>query len=225
MNRLYGNTAGLKANQIRRLENLYRRRIQPKFLISYELARDLSALSHEIRRQIGLLINRQGKVAYVIVGDNRKIVIPPINEYRAAPGRLSGLRCIHTHLTNEPLNNDDLTDLALLRLDMMAVVVNGETGLPNKIYAGHILPKTPDGAPYQTLLPLLPSELDIDCLAMIHALENELARASKGYAADSGKEKALLVGVSPRSRQDAMESLLELKSLAKSSGIEVVGTI
>ena len=97
MKRLFGNTAGLKANQIRRLENLYRRRIQPKFLISYELARDLSELSHEIRRQIGLLVNRQGKVAFVIVGDNRKIIIPQIKEYRAAPGRLAGLRCIHTH--------------------------------------------------------------------------------------------------------------------------------
>ncbi|MGW8304086.1 MAG: GTPase HflX, partial [Desulfobacterales bacterium] len=76
MKRLFGNTAGLKANQIRRLENFYRRRIQPQFLISPELARDLSSLSHEIRRQIGLLVNRLGKVAYVIVGDHKKIVIP-----------------------------------------------------------------------------------------------------------------------------------------------------
>ena len=91
MKRLFGNTGGLKTNQIRRLENLYRRRIQPKFLISYELTRDLSSLSHEIRRQVGLLVNRQGKVAFVIVGDNRKIIIPPIREYRAAPGRLAGL--------------------------------------------------------------------------------------------------------------------------------------
>ena len=149
MKKLFGNTAGLKANQIRRLENFYRRRIQPKFLISHELTRDLSMLSHEIRRQIGLLVNRQGKVASVIVGDSRKIVIPPISEYRAAPGRLSGLRCIHTHLTKEPLTNDDLTDLALLRLYMMAVVVNGEKGMPEKVYAGHILPKSSAGSPYQ----------------------------------------------------------------------------
>jgi GTP-binding protein HflX len=56
MKKLFGNTAGLKANQIRRLENFYRRRIQPQFLISPELARDLSNLSHEIRRQVGLAI-------------------------------------------------------------------------------------------------------------------------------------------------------------------------
>lgn len=225
MKRLFGNTAGLKTNQIRRLENLYRRRIQPKFLISYELTRDLSQLSHEIRRQIGLLVNRQGKVPVVVVGDNRKIIIPRIKEYRAAPGRLAGLRCIHTHLTNESLTTDDLTDLALLRLDMMAVVVNGEEGRPKKIYAGHILPKTSDGDPYRILPPLLPSELDIDCLALIQALEAELARATKGYTAGSGKERALLVGVSSNSKQKAIDSLSELKSLAISSGIDVVGTV
>jgi len=225
MKKLFGNTAGLKANQIRRLENFYRRRIQPKFLISQELTRDLSKLSHEIRRQIGLLVNRQGKVAFVIVGDSRKIVIPPISEYRAAPGRLKGLRCIHTHLTKEPLTNDDLTDLALLRLDMMAAVVNGENGMPEKIYAGHILPKTSTGNPYQILPPLPPSQLDIDCLAMIQALENELARVSRGVAADSGMERALLVAVSSGSKQNGVEPLSELKSLAKSSGIAVVGTV
>ncbi|MDH4011307.1 MAG: GTPase HflX, partial [Desulfobacterales bacterium] len=222
---LFGNTAGLKANQIRRLENFYRRRIQPQFLISPELASDLSSLSHEIRRQIGLLVNRQGKVAYVIVGDHKKIVIPSISEYRAAPGRLKGLRCIHTHLANEPLTNDDLTDLSLLRLDLMAAVANGETGITKQVYAAHILPKNPSGDPYRILPPLPASQLDIDCLAMIQALEAELARLSKGHTADSVKERALLVSVSATSKQNALESLAELNSLAKSSRIEIAGTV
>ena len=225
MKRLFGNTAGLKANQIRRLENFYRRRIQPQFLISPELASDLSSLSHEIRRQIGLLVNRLGKVAYVIVGDHKKIVIPSISEYRAAPGRLKGLRCIHTHLANEPLTDDDLTDLSLLRLDMMAAVANGETGITKWVYAAHILPKNPGGDPYRILPPLPPSQLDIDCLAMIQALEAELARLSKGHTADSVKERALLVSVSATSKQNALESLAELNSLAKSSRIEIAGTV
>ena len=72
MKKLFGNTVGLKANQIRRIENLYRRRIPPQFVITPELARDLGRLSHEIQRQIGLLINRTGKIAYVIVGDHKK---------------------------------------------------------------------------------------------------------------------------------------------------------
>ncbi|MEJ2731226.1 MAG: GTPase HflX [Deltaproteobacteria bacterium] len=225
MKKLFGNTVGLKANQIRRLENFYRRRIQPQLLISPELARDLSILSHEIRRQIGLLVNRQGKVAYVIVGDHKKIIIPSISDYRAAPGRLKGLRCIHTHLTDEPLTDDDLSDLSLLRLDMMATVANGEAGSAKKVYAAHILPKNPDGNPYRLLPPLLPSELNIDCLAMIQALEAELARMSISRTADSDKERALLVSVSETSKQSALESLAELNSLAKSSRIEIAGTV
>jgi GTP-binding protein HflX len=225
MKKLFGNTAGLKANQIRRLENFYRRRIQPQLLVSPELARDLSSLSHEIRRQIGLLVNRQGKVAYVIVGDHKKIVIPSTSEYRAAPGRLKGLRCIHTHLTNEPLTDDDLTDLSLLRLDMMAAVTNGEDGIAKQVYAAHILPKNPSGDPYRLLPPLPPSKLNIDCLAVIQALEDELARMGKGRNADSGIERALLVSVSATSKQNARESLVELHSLAKSSRIEIAGTV
>ena len=122
MKKLFGNTTGFKANQIRRLEKLYRRRIPPEFLITFELAREISLLSYEIRRQIGLLINRAGRIAYVIVGDQQKIIIPDTSEYRVAPGRLKGLRCVHTHLGGEALTRDDLTDLALLRLDLMAAI-------------------------------------------------------------------------------------------------------
>jgi len=225
MKRLFGNTIGLKAYQIRRLENFYRRRIQPQFLISQELVRDLSQLSYEIRRQIGMLIDRQGKVAYVIVGDHKKIVIPSIDDYRAAPGRLKGLRCIHTHLANEPLTDDDLTDLALLRLDMMAAVTNGEAGKTEQIYAAHIIPANSGGKPYRILPPLAPSKLDINCLALIQALEDELARLSGWHKPDSGKERALLVSVSSTSKSKALESLAELNALAKSSGIEVIGNV
>jgi GTP-binding protein HflX len=225
MKRLFGYTVGLKPNQIRRLENFYRRRIQPRFLISQELVRDLSKLSYEIRRQIGMLVDRKGKVAYVIVGDPKKIVIPPIDDYRAAPGRLKGLRCIHTHLANEPLTDDDLTDLALLRLDMMAAVINGEAGTAEQIYAAHIVPTNAGGKPYRILPPLAPSRLDINCLELIQALEAELARMSVRHRPDSGKERALLVSVSSTSKNQALESLAELNALAKSSGIEVVGTV
>ncbi|MEJ2101687.1 MAG: GTPase HflX [Desulfobacterales bacterium] len=225
MKRLFGNTVGLKPNQIRRLENFYRRRVQPRFLISQELARDLSKLSYEIRRQIGMLIDRQGKVAYVIIGDHKKIVIPSIDEYRAAPGRLKGLRCIHTHLDHEPLTDDDLTDLALLRLDLMAAVINGDAGTTEQIYAAHIIPTNSDGKPYRILPPLAPSKLDINCVALIQALEAELIRLSGGRKADSAKEKALLVSVSSTSKSQALESLAELNALAKSSGIEVIGSV
>ncbi|MEJ2658140.1 MAG: GTPase HflX [Desulfobacterales bacterium] len=223
MKKLFGNIGGLKASHIRRLENLYRRRLPPQFLISFELARDISLLSHEIRRQIGLLINRQGKIAYVIVGDYQRIVIPDTRDYRVAPGRLRGLRCIHTHLVNDPLTSDDLTDLALLRLDIMAAITMTESGHFHKAYVGYILPKAAQGRPFQILDPLNPNELNIGCLDLIQSLETELASATSLYEANKGTERALLVSVTTASRQNALSSLEELKDLAVSSGIHTVG--
>ena len=225
MKRIFGNIGGLKANQIRRIENLYRRRLPPQFLVTFELARDISKLSHEIRRQIGLLINRQGKIAYIIVGNYQGIVIPDTSEYRTAPGRLKGLRCIHTHLNNEPLTRDDLTDLALLRLDIMAAITMTKEGYLHQVHVGHILPNSSAGKPFQIFKPLKPNELDIGCLDLIHSLEAELAHVKSLYEADTGKERALLVSVTTTSKQPAMDSLEELEELADSSGIEIVGTV
>ncbi|MGD9106975.1 MAG: GTPase HflX [Desulfobacterales bacterium] len=225
MKRLFGNTGGLKADQIRRLENLYRRRLPPQFLITFELARDISRLSHEIRRQIGLLIDRQGKIVYVIVGSHHGIFIPDTSEYRAAPGRLKGLRCIHTHLNNEPLTREDLTDLALLRLDIMAAITMTREGYFHRVHAGYILPKSSAGKPFEILKPLNPNQLDIGCIDLIQSLEAELAHITSLYEADTEKERALLISVTTSSRHAAMASLAELKDLAASSGIEVVGTV
>jgi GTP-binding protein HflX len=225
MKRLFGNNTGLKANQIRRLENLYRRRIPPEFLITPELAADLAHLSHEIRRQIGLLITRRGKVAYVIVGNHKGIIIPSLDDYRGASGRLNGLRCIHTHLQNEPLTNEDLTDLSLLRLDLMAAVLTAEDGRPKNVRTAHLLPKGPEKKPYRILPPLDSKQLNIDCFALIQALEAELARVGSGYEAGSGKEKALLVSISANSRKQALQSLAELKALARSSGTEIAESV
>lgn len=225
MKRLFGNTAGLKSNQIRRLENLYRRRTPPEYLVTPELARDVSQLSHEIRRQIGLLVDRQGRVAHVVVGDNRRIVIPSTDDYRAAPGRLNGLRCVHTHLNNEPLSRDDLTDLALLRLDLMVAIGQSADGYPLAVHVAHLLPGISERLPHRLLPPLAPGALDIDCAAMIHALENELERVVSGRAAGAAPDRALLISVSTVSRRRTEESMAELKELARSGGIEVIGSV
>ena len=222
MKKLFGNIGGLKASHIRKLGNLYRRRLPPQFLITFELARDIIRLSHDIRRQIGLLINRQGKIPYVIVGDHQKIVIPDISDYRIAPGRLRGLRCIHTHLDNEPLTTDDLTDLALLRLDIMAAITMTETGYFHKAHVGYILPKSPYGKPFQILNSLNPGDLNIECLELIRSLEAELAQVTSLHKGDAGKERALLVSVTTAYRKTAMSSMEELEDLAISSNIEVV---
>lgn len=225
MKKLFGSLKGLKKNQIRRLENLYRRRVPPEFLITPELARDISRLSSEIHRQIGLLINRQGKIAFVIVGNHNEIVIPETHEYRSAADRLKGLRCIHTHLNDDGLSHDDLTDLALLRLDMMAVInmtINGDT---SAIHIGHILPKDTGKTPYQILPPIRSHQLDIGCLELIKALESEMAFSKSTYDSGNKEERALLISVSQKAKKKAVASLKELKELAESSGIQIVGSV
>ena len=64
----------------------------------------------------------------MIVGDAKSLFLPDLErEYPASGRRLRGLRLIHTHPNGEALSEDDLTDLALLRLDMV-VAVDNEAG-------------------------------------------------------------------------------------------------
>jgi GTP-binding protein HflX len=225
MKRIYGNIRGLKTSQLRRLENLYRRKVLPQMLISPELIRDLCRLSDEIRRQAGLLIDRQGKIAYVIIGGPDSIVIPDTGDYRAAWGRLRGLRCVHTHLKQEPLSQEDLTDLILLQLDMMAAVTFAADGLPWQIHWAHILPGPEEKMPYQVPNPLSPHQLDIDCLKLIQALEAELGRGKSLRRADAASERALLISVTTAPRRIALDSLAELTELTVSSGIDIAGSV
>jgi len=220
-----GRLRGLKTDQIRRIEKLYRRKIPPRFIATPLIVREISRLSREIRRQIAVMITRQGKIAFVIVGTRRQIVIPDTREYRAAPDRLKGLRCVHTHLDDEQLTSDDLSDLALLRLDLMAVVAVAPNGDPSRVYAAHILPgkKT---KPYQHLDPMLPHEMDIGCDELIRAIETELATRQAGRdIAGGGQETALLVSVSTAPRRFAQDALAELRELAASGGIQVIDTV
>jgi GTP-binding protein HflX len=224
MKKVYGNTKGLKASQVRKIENLYRRKTPPEFIVTPELARDISRLSLDINRQIGLLIDRKGKIPYVIVGNHNQIVIPDTPEYRSAPGRLRGIRCVHTHLDSEPLTTDDLMDLALLRLDLMTVVQVGGDGLPKQVIMSHILPKN-TGQPTTVPVSLAPGKTDIGCLELIQSIEEELSRITPLHTAGKNVERALLISVSTASKQDAGDSLDELSELVSSSGIQAVGSL
>jgi GTP-binding protein HflX len=113
-----------------------------------------------------------------MVGDARSIEMPDWGRIRAGRGRLRGLRCIHTHLGNEPLTRDDLTDLALLRLDAMVAVTTGTDGLPGLAHAAALRPANVDGTAVEHLEPRPPAQLDFDFREWIRALEEELARQS-----------------------------------------------
>jgi GTP-binding protein HflX len=230
MKNLHGNTQGLKPNQLRRIEKLYQRRIHPHQIVTAEFARQISELSHETRRQIGALIDRKGYVEFVIVGDARQIELPDFKRVRVAGDRFRGLRCVHTHLRGEDLTRDDLTDLALLRLDLMAAIeVDEETGLPGIVRSAHLLPSVAPEAggngnskPFAFLEPAVVSQLDVDFLGLIAALESEMARNRRTTRSATGAERAILVNVSTTARDDAEDSMAELRELAQSAGVVVL---
>ena len=164
-----------------------------------------------------------------MVGDNRRIELPDFKRVRVAVDRFRGLRCVHTHLRGEGLTQDDLADLALLRLDLMAAIdVNPDDGLPGVVKAAHLLPTTVEEVhsagerkPYAFLPPGIPSQLDVDFLALIESLEEEMARNRHSARREGNKDRTILVGVSTGPLADAEESMAELQELATSAGIVV----
>ncbi|MCO6512542.1 MAG: GTPase HflX [Aridibacter famidurans] len=233
--RVDGFTEGLKHNQLKRIERLFTRKVAPDRIVSHELARQLSEISHDTGRQIGVLLNRKGRVEFVMVGDSKQIEMPDFKRVRVASGRFRGLRCVHTHLLGEPLTSDDLTDLALLRLDLMSVIqVDSKTGLPDLVHSAHLLPsKASDihtangtGKPYEFLAPAHPSQLDTDFLTLINSLETEMARNRKtGLNRQTNRERAILVSVTTGATALAEESLAELEELAMSANVLVLDTV
>jgi GTP-binding protein HflX len=192
----------------------------------------MSEISHETGRQIGVLINRKGQVEYVMVGDAKRIEMPDFGRIRTSHERFRGLRCIHTHLNGEKITQDDLTDLALLRLDLMAVIqVNRKTGLPDLIHAAHLIPTTAEkindeNLPYEFLPPKPPSQLDVDFLKLIDSLEEEMARNRRMLKNElANRDRAILVAVTTGYLSEAEESLQELEELAISADVTVLDKI
>ncbi|HTF34589.1 MAG TPA: GTPase HflX [Myxococcota bacterium] len=223
--RVFGNTQGLKASQVRQLERLFRRRLPPERLLTQEFARTLTEITHETGRQVGVLVDRRGVVTHVMVGDSRSIELPDWGRIRAGPGRLRGFRCIHAHLGDEALTRDDLTDLAVLHLDAMVVVTTDSEGMPGRAHVAALRAANQEGATVQHLPPVSPSQLDFDFQAWIRDLEEELARSARTRAVGDG-ERAVLVSVTAGRRPTGGEtSVEELKELARSAGVVVTDVV
>ena len=204
---------------------MYRRRVPEQAIISWELARFVTGLSREIGRQIAILISRRGMIEDVIVGNDREVVLPDLSTFRLGRRLLRGVRMVHTHLRDEPLSQDDLTDLALLRLDLIAAIGVKENGEPGHLYAANILPPNPAGKPYAVWDPVVMAESRANLGEFLGALEEELARTRSGHEVRAGEESAILVSVSTQNRADQEDSLVELADLARSAGLVVLETV
>ena len=218
---LYGNHSDLKPRQRKLILRLYRRRSLPEEVISQELARQLSLLSLDCGRQLGLLINRKGRVEMVIVGDSQAITIPSLHRYRLGHGRLRGLRCIHTSFGPEILNREDVTDLTMLRLDLMAVIKLDSVGLPEKIEVAHLLPEN-EAADHITLPQTALDRLDLNCLELFHSLESSAGIKFSHKTTDQENLRAIIVSVGPNAALSLDQSVTEMTELAKAAKIAVV---
>lgn len=223
--RVCGNTQGLKKNHLRVLERVGSRRVQRDLIIGPEMARTLCELSHELNRQIGVLIHRSGKIEQVIVGDYSGLMIPKLSQIRAAGGRLRGLRLVHTHPGGEDLTDDDLMDLLFLRLDLMSVLKITPEGLPDKLYSAHLLPIGENGQMWSFLDPVHPARQQEGFDELVRALEEEFSRQRRTASLDRERDRAILISVSTESRLQAVASLEELRELARSDDILVLDEV
>jgi len=206
------------------LERLYRRKMPPSLVITPEAARALSEASAAIGRQVGLIIDRSGNIRNVLVGTDRDILIPDLSEHRLGTRRLRGVRLIHTHLKDQPLNQEDLTDLALLRLDMIASLSVRHDGLPGDISIAYLIPPNPEEKLYDILPPQSVHSVAIDAAEFIADIERQMERAQEAREV-AAIDRAILVSVSKKSRHEQEESIEELKELARSDNITVLDTV
>jgi GTP-binding protein HflX len=224
MREVTGNLGGLKPSELKALERIYRRRVAPHELVSAELATFMCGLSREIGRQVGALISRRGDIEHVVVGDASRIMLPAVGRVRAGHGRFRGLRLVHTHLRNEPISRDDLVDLALLRLDLVAAVGVTQDGRTGDLHLAHLMPPREKSSPWTVLPPVPFHRASVDVEELVGALEEEFDRALPTTRATAGAERAVLVVMESRQTRASgtTESRVhELRELCRTAGITV----
>ena len=226
--KLYGKTSGLSRSETGSLERLYRRKIPPKEIITLELARTLTQITHDIKKGITLLIDRKGRVRVVFLGDAHEFPYDELlGRSRESKFRLRGYRIVHTHLKNSSLSQPDLVSLLNERLDLLGLIEVGQSGAPGKFELAHIVPKNGNEADEKKWEVITYNDLgrvDVRCDELITDIEHGLERSYYEHGGERNKEGVLLVGFSTKFRTDAEESLEELHSLAKSANKAVLGT-
>jgi len=161
----------------------------------------------------------------VIVGDADRLFIPDLGRARAGRSRFRGIRLVHTHLRDEPLSQDDLTDLVRLRLDLIAAIGVAPGGRPATLYHTHLLPA---GNEESCAAPTVTDVHDqsVDFTAFVEALEAEFGRRTVGAVETEGQTRAIAVHVDVRGdRTDPRTSLRELSELAATADVVLVDAV
>ena len=157
----------------------------------------------------------------MIVGDAKSVFIPELDDYPVGKKILRGLRFIHTHLKDEPLNNEDITDLALLRFDVIAAISIKE-GAPHNIYAAYLMPH--DAVKKHETITSDFYRFELNFADFIQSLEDEMRR-QRVFDQKDKRERAILVSASTKRGYEREDSMDELKELAISSDVIVLDTV
>lgn len=245
----------MKSSQLKQLQRLYHQRIPGDRITTPDFSQRLAAISTEVNQPVCAYVNRRGQVIRVGVGTPRQTQIPPLELPRYGAERLSGIRCIATHLKPEPPNEAALTAMALQRLDAL-VVLNitgtgftrrggGSTGYVKEAYLAHLTPQesrtliTSPAAPkvgesqIQSPSWNISPPLDLDDLAdqdlvdLVENLEAEFQREFIAQEVDADHDRVLIVGLmtSEVTPLQFQDTLLELARLVDTAGGDVLQTI
>jgi len=172
-----------------------------------------------------VLVDRGGNVSHVIVGDARGIFIPELTDHPLGRRVLRGLRLIHTHLKDEGVSQDDITDLSLLRLDALITIMMKD-GQPRRVSMAYLT--SSDSKNFEVMGPYPFQNIERvfdDFEGLLSSIEDELRARRAGFDVKDKRERAILVSVSTGSRYEQEDSMEELKELARSSNVVVLDTV
>lgn len=226
MREIKGNIKGIRDSVIAELQKLYD--MQSPQLVSQELAVKLADITEYINREISVYITRSGQIIEIAVGDNATVELPSFSGRRGA-GRLSGIRCIHTHPRGNPyLSGVDISALKNNKYDAMVAigVVSPDftkseltfgliTGIDsNENYTAECY------GPYS-----IEDAENINFVNTVSTIERILDKQTGTASLQVMSERAILIGME-WGRNDSLwtvdDSLEELKQLADTAGATVI---
>ena len=69
-----GNTKSLTATQLKQVERLFARHVGSAELVPYPLAKEMLDLATALRRMVGIIVSREGKIVEVVLGSDLRCV-------------------------------------------------------------------------------------------------------------------------------------------------------
>jgi GTP-binding protein HflX len=230
---IFGDTANLKVSHVRALGRLAERTVPPDRVVSAALAREQVDLALELNRRVGLFIDRRGRIERVILGNTHSMQLPELRRVRGVDGRLRGVRLVVAHLVPEPLDREELADLTKLRLDMIAAIHHGPSGIAADLAC--LTPSMRGGGeafvvrtwPRVTLSTLVrdddeaAGDLPVDFDAFIRELEGRLVAATERARAQQTGTRAMALVVHDGG-SDAVARKSELHELCRTAALALV---